>query len=63
MGMSPTESLKLRKADGSCCRKKKKRTTSLSMFMEAFGLEVEWELSTLATQYWAEGVWIGKMAP
>ena len=38
----------------------KKSTTSLSLFMEAFGLEVEEELSTLATQYWAEGVWIGK---
>ena len=38
----------------------KNSTTSLSLFMEAFGLEVEVELSTLATQYWAEGVWIGK---
>ena len=37
----------------------KKSATSLSLFMEAFGLEVEEELSTLATQYWAEGVWIG----
>ena len=35
----------------------KKRTTSLSLFMEAYGLEVEEELSTMATQYWAEGVW------
>ena len=38
----------------------KKSTTSLSLFMEAFGLEVEEDLSALATQYWAEGVWIGK---
>ena len=38
----------------------KKSTTSLSLFMEAKGLEVEEELSTLATQYWAEGVWTGK---
>ena len=38
----------------------KKSTTSLSMFMEAYGLEVEEELSTMATQYWAEGVWTGK---
>ena len=38
----------------------KKSTTSLSLFMEATGLEVEEELSTLATQYWAEAVWIGK---
>ena len=28
--------------------------------MEAFGLEVEEELSTMATQTWAEGTWIGK---
>ena len=33
----------------------KKRTTSLSLFMEAFGLEVEEELSTLATQTWLKG--------
>ena len=38
----------------------KKSTTSLSLFMEAYGLEVEEELSTMATQYWAEGVWTGK---
>ena len=35
-----------------------KSTTSLSLFMEAFGVEVEEELS--ATQTWAEGAWIGK---
>ena len=28
--------------------------------MEACGLEVEEELSTMAIQYWAEGVWTGK---
>ena len=38
----------------------KKSTTSLSLFTEAYGLEVEEELSTMATQYWAEGVWTGK---
>ena len=38
----------------------KKSTTSLSLFMEAYGLEVEEELSTVATQCWAEGVWTGK---
>ena len=37
----------------------KKSTTSLSLFMETYGLEVEEELSTMAIQYWAEGVWIG----
>ena len=35
-------------------------TTSLSLFMEAFGLGVEEELSTMASQTWAEGAWIGK---
>ena len=29
-------------------------------FHGAFGLEVEEDLSALATQYWAEGVWTGK---
>ena len=38
----------------------KKSTTSLSLFMEAFDFEVEEELTTMATQTWAEGVWIGK---
>ena len=38
----------------------KKGTTSLSLSMEAFGLEVEEDLSTLATQFGEEGVWIGK---
>ena len=37
-----------------------KRTTSLSMFMEEYGLEVKAELSTMATQSWAEGVWTNK---
>ena len=32
----------------------------MSLFMEAYGLEVEEEVSTMATQYWAEGVWTGK---
>ena len=27
---------------------------------EAHGLETEEELSTMATQYWAEGAWTGK---
>ena len=37
-----------------------KSTTSLSLLMEVFGLEVEEELSTSATQYWTGGVWTGK---
>ena len=35
-------------------------TTSLSLFMETYALEVEEELSSMATQCWAEGVWTGK---
>ena len=38
----------------------KQGTTSLSLFIEAYGFEVEEELSTMATQYWAAGVWTGK---
>ena len=34
-------------------------TTSLSLFMETYALEVEEELSSMATQCWAEGVWTG----
>ena len=30
------------------------------LFMEVFGLDVEEELSTMATQTWAEGTWMGK---
>ena len=56
--MFPTERLKLRRQMAAAARKK--CTTSLSLFMKAFGLEVEEELSTLATQFWAEGVWTGK---
>ena len=40
----------------------KKSTTSLSLFMEAFGLGVEEGLSTMAAQTWAEVAWTGKMA-
>ena len=36
------------------------RTTSLALYTEAYGLEVEEELSPIATRYWAEGVWTGK---
>ena len=41
----------------------KKSTTSPSLFMETCGLEVEEELSALATRYWAEGGVEWKMAP
>ena len=58
VGMSPTERLKLRRQVAAAAGKKS--TTSLSLFMETYGLEVEEELSTMAIQYWAEGVWTRK---
>ena len=38
----------------------KKGSTSLSLFLEVYGLEVEEELSIMDTQTWAEGAWIDK---
>ena len=58
MEMAPTERFKLRRQMAAAAGKKS--TTFLSLFMESYGLEVEEELSTMATQYWAEGVWTGK---
>ena len=57
VGLAPKERLKLRRQMAAAAGKKS--TTSLSWFMEAHGLEVEEEHSTLATQCWAEGVWTG----
>ena len=48
------ERFKLRRQTG------KKSTTSLSLFMETYGLEKEEELSTMAAQYLAGGVWTRK---
>ena len=39
---------------------KKKQSVSLSLFMDVSGLEVEEELSTMATVCWAEGVRMGR---
>ena len=58
VGMAPTERLKLRRQMATAAGKKS--TTSLSLFMEVDGLEVKEELSSLVTQYWAEGVRTGK---
>ena len=55
---APTERFKLRGQMAAAGGKKS--GTSLSLFMEAYGLEVEEELTTLVTQYWAEGVWTRK---
>ena len=60
VGMALTERFKLRIRCQQQCGKK--GATLLSLFMEAFGLEVEEDLATLACQYWVEGVWIGKTA-
>ena len=56
--MAPPERLKLRRQKAAAASKKE--TASLSLFMEAFGLEVEEELHTIATQTWAGGVWVSK---
>ena len=56
--IAPTERFKLRRQMAATAGKKS--TTSLSLFLEAFGFDVEEELSTMATQIWAEGTWIGK---
>ena len=51
--IAPTERLKLRRQLAAAAGKE---STSLSFY----GLAVEEELSTMATQAWAEGAWIGK---
>ena len=56
--MSTTERLKLRRQMAAAAGQKS--TTSISLFMVLHGLEVVEELSTMSTQYWAEGVWTGK---
>ena len=58
MVMAPTERLKLRRQMAAAAGKKE--STSLSLFLEVYGLDVEEELSTVVAQAWAEGVWIGK---
>ena len=56
--MLPTERLKVRRQMAAAAGKKS--TTSLSLFMEVYGLEVEDEISTMATEFLTEGVWTGK---
>ena len=58
VGVVPTDRFKLRRQMAAAADKTS--TTSLSFFMEAYSLSVEEELSTLTTQYWTEGAWIGK---
>ena len=52
------ERLKLRRQVAAAAGKKS--ATSLSLFKEEDSLEVEDEISTMASQFWAEGVWTGK---
>ena len=40
----------------------KKGLVSLSLFLEGSDLEVEEELSTMVTQPWAAGTWVGKIS-
>ena len=47
VGIAPTERLKLRRQMAAAAGKK---GASLSLFLETYGLEVEQELSTMATQ-------------
>ena len=59
VGISPTEKkLKLRRQVAVAAGKKE--SVSLSLFLEVNNLEVEEELSTMTTLFWAEGVWIGR---
>ena len=58
VGISSNSKIQFEETDGSSGGQR--NTSSLSLFVEASGLEVEEDLSTLATQYWAEGVWTGK---
>ena len=54
MGIAPTERLKLRrKISVAACKKK---SVSLSLFKEVNSLEVEEELSTMATLFCTKGV-------
>ena len=59
VGMVPTEKFKSRRQMAAAAGKKS--TTSLSLFMEVFGLEVEEDLSALAARI-GQKEWIGKWA-
>ena len=57
-GNCANRKVKTEEADGSSRRQE--GSTSLSLFLEACGLEVEYELPVMATQTWTDGAWIGK---
>ena len=52
VGIAPTERLKLRRQMAAAASKKE--SVSLSLFMEVYDLEVQEELSTKVTLFWAE---------
>ena len=57
--LRPTERLKWRRQMAAAAAGKK-GSVSLSLFLEVNNLEVEEELSTMATLAWTEGCWLGK---
>ena len=59
VGIAPTERLKLRRQMAAAAGKK--GSVSLSLLLEANDFDVEEELPTMATQAWAERVWIQQM--
>ena len=59
VGIAPTERLKLRRQMAAGAGKKE--SVSSSLVMEANNLEVEDDLSTVATFFWAESVWKWKV--
>ena len=59
-GVAPTGRFKLRRQMAAAAAAGKKESVSLSLFVEVNDLEVEEELSTMATPAWAEGTWIVK---
>ena len=58
--MAPTEKLKLRRQMAAAASMKE--SVSLSFFMLVNNLEVDEELSTVATLAWAEGTRTGRWA-
>ena len=60
VGIAPTEMLRLRRHMVAAAGKKE--LVSLSIFIEVTNLDVEEELSTMATLAWAEGTWMGRWA-
>ena len=61
LGIAPAEWLKLRRQIAAAAAAGKKQSVPFSLFMEKNKLEVEEELSTVATLARAEGVRVGKM--